>query len=258
MVRFPRFSLAVAAVAMLLAPRLAAAAPNKLPPGFKLCPRKDSNTIKCLEEALDIAIRELEPGLPEFGIPSLDPFNIPQLAIGDLNSDAPVNLKINFSDINIYNLKTGKTSNVKFDPDAFLLSAHEQAGEVYAEANYVMDGRILLIPAKGEGRVTLNITNLQVDLGMKCDKQMKKNKVHLKITEFHFELTNIDSLIMHFDNLFNGDKTLGATINALVNENWMEVWSQLKVPLEQIGTHSFKEYGRRIFDRVPMDDIFLP
>ncbi|GLH11347.1 Protein takeout, partial [Gryllus bimaculatus] len=102
----------VAATLVLLAEDLKAAAPNKLPPGFKLCPRNDPTTSSCLEEAISVALHELASGLPEFGIPTLEPLEIPQLSIGDPNSNAPVNLKINFTDIRIYNISSAKSTNV--------------------------------------------------------------------------------------------------------------------------------------------------
>ncbi|KAK7866330.1 hypothetical protein R5R35_003260 [Gryllus longicercus] len=220
-------SVAVAAAALLLAADLATAAPDKL-------------------------------RLPDFGIPSLEPFVIPQLVIGDSNTDAPVNLHINFSDINVYNLPTAKISNIKFDYENLRINAHAQVEKAFAEANYIMDGRILLIPAKGEGKVYLNFTNLAADITINGERHMKKNRDHMKVKEFTFKVTNADKLEMQFDNLFNGDKTLGTSINNLVNENWKEIWSQLLPPLEEIFGYTFKEYSRRIFDKVALDDVFLP
>ncbi|GLH11346.1 Protein takeout [Gryllus bimaculatus] len=247
----------VAAFTLLLAGDRAGAAPNKLPPTFKLCPRNDPNTVPCLEEAVDGAIKELASGLKDFGIPSLEPLQIPQLGIGDPNSDAPVNLKINFTDIRIYNISNAKTSNVKLDYDTFILSGHERVNFIYAEGNYVMDGRILLIPAKGEGKVSFTLTNLQVDLAMKGEKYAKKDKEFLKITEFPVNIYEPEKIFFNFENLFNGDKTLGSSINNLVNENWKEIWPQLQDPLQQFLSYSFREYARRIFDKVSLDDVFL-
>ncbi|GLG92895.1 Hemolymph juvenile hormone-binding protein [Gryllus bimaculatus] len=218
---------ALVAAALLLVADLATAAPNKL-------------------------------RLADFGIPTLEPFKIPQLVIGDSNTDAPVNLHINFSDINVYNLSTAQFTNIVFDYETLRISSHVHVGKVYAEANYIMDGRILLIPAKGDGRGNLNLTNLEANISINGERYQKKNRDYMKIKDFIFEVTNLGKMDMQFDNLFNGDKALGNTINNLVNENWKDIWDMLETPLEEIFSYTFKEYSRRIFDRVAMDDVFLP
>ncbi|KAK7866334.1 hypothetical protein R5R35_003264 [Gryllus longicercus] len=255
MARFLSTVLAGAA-ALLLAGDLSTGAPNKLPPQFKLCTR-DEKLTSCLEEAFVVALHQLAPGLPEFGIPSLDPLHLPEIGVGDETSNSPVNLRIHLTDILVHNLKTAKPSNTKADLDNYQLSTHGIVNLLGVEADYVMDGRILLLPAKGKGRVSFNVTNLEGDAAFKGEKQIKKGKEYLKINQFDFRITHIESVNIYFDNLFNGDKTLGPPINKLINENWQEIWSQVQLPLQELLQYTFKEFARRIFDKVPMDDVFL-
>lgn len=35
-------------------------------------------------------------------------------------------------------------------------------------------------------------------------------------------------MIAHFDNLFNGDRTLGETTNRFLNENWQDIFNEIK------------------------------
>ncbi|GLG92891.1 Uncharacterized protein GBIM_00440 [Gryllus bimaculatus] len=176
-----------------------------LAPQFKLCTR-DEKLTSCLEEAFVVAIHQLAPGLPEFGIPSLDPLHLPEIGVGDETSNSPVNLRIHLTDILVHNLKTAKPSNTKADLDNYQLSTHGIVNLLGVEADYVMDGRILLLPAKGKGRVSFNVS---------------------------------------------------PPINKLINENWQEIWSQVQLPLQELLQYTFKEFSRRIFDKVPMDDVFL-
>jgi len=60
------------------------------------------------------------------------------------------------------------------------------------------------------------------------------------------------------ENLFNGDKALGATTNQFLNENWQLIFDEIKRPIfKQIGRF-IKDMMNNIFGSVPYAEMFLP
>lgn len=59
------------------------------------------------------------------------------------------------------------------------------------------------------------------------------------------------------DNLFNGDKVLGNTMNIFLNENWNAIFNEMKKPLSKAQSKVDRENIQKIFDNTPYKDMFL-
>lgn len=123
-------------------------------------------------------------------------------------------------------------------------------------ADYNMDGRILLLPIVGHGKCNITISGLVTKHELIGMPVMKKNDMYMELKEYKikFEPT---SMKFYFQNLFNGDKVLGETMNKFLNENWQTVFMELRSGYEQTFGHIFKEISNNIFGKVPMNKIFL-
>lgn len=64
-------------------------------------------------------------------------------------------------------------------------------------------------------------------------------------------------LYMQFDNLFGGDKTLGAGMNQFLNENWRDILNELKPVLKKAIGKIVKGLVNPIFGKFPYNDLFL-
>lgn len=60
-----------------------------------------------------------------------------------------------------------------------------------------------------------------------------------------------------FDNLFSGDERLGSNILNVLNENWNEVFTDVRDGYEKSFGLIFHGLANRVFSRVALNDIFL-
>lgn len=67
-----------------------------------------------------------------------------------------------------------------------------------------------------------------------------------------------DRLIMHFSNLFNGNKELGDNMNLFLNENWKDIFHETKASIEKAFVRVIKDYINDVFMKMPYKDLFLP
>lgn len=58
-------------------------------------------------------------------------------------------------------------------------------------------------------------------------------------------------------NLFNGDKALGDNMNKFLNDNWNDIYTELKPSIEGAFGAIFEIYAKRILERVQFKNIFL-
>lgn len=63
-------------------------------------------------------------------------------------------------------------------------------------------------------------------------------------------------MVLHFENLFNGDARLGDAMNNLLNENWEALFEDVEEPLIEATTTLVVDYCNKIFSKVTYDELF--
>lgn len=71
---------------------------------------------------------------------------------------------------------------------------------------------------------------------------------------------NIDPerIYFYFDNLFDGNKRLGEAINNLFNENWRDIFDDIKMGYEESFGLVFRNLGQMFYKKIPFNNIYLP
>lgn len=111
---------------------------------------------------------------------------------------------------------------------------------------------------------------------------MRDGRKYMELVDLDLKFET-DKLRVNFGNLFNNDKALGNNrqstfetqisdepvskvdlfsvagnqMNAFLNENWKEILHELRPSVQEALGAAFKEIARRLFSKVPYDDIFL-
>lgn len=75
---------------------------------------------------------------------------------------------------------------------------------------------------------------------------MVNSKIHLKPKKVTY----------HFGNLFNGDNKLGDNINKVLNENWSEVFQDVKPQYEEVFQKIAATIFNGLLEKVPKKDLF--
>lgn len=83
----------------------------------------------------------------------------------------------------------------------------------------------------------------------------KNGKTYLKPenTKLSFTLTR---MILHLGNLYNGDKALGDNTNLFLNENWQDVWPEIKKSVYSAFSQIIENVLGNVFQKVPFDELF--
>lgn len=77
----------------------------------------------------------------------------------------------------------------------------------------------------------------------------------MDIKDFRIEC-KVKRMTMQLDNLFNGDKALGDNINSFLNENWQEIYAELKLPVYDGIAKAMKAAAKKVFNTIPYNEIF--
>ncbi|KAJ8930582.1 hypothetical protein NQ314_016594 [Rhamnusium bicolor] len=188
-------------------------------------------------------IVQLITGSTELGLKRFEPLDIPQLVIGE--GKGPVNVAQNFKDVKLHGLTGSK-----------VLAAKSITPELRLEAHYTMKGRVLLLPIVGDGPCNVTLVNTKINHTLYGEPFEKKGKTYWNYKDYTVTLRP-EKVIFKFDNLFDGDEKLGAEINKVLNDNWDEVFTDVRDGYEKSFGLIFHGLANRVFTRVALKDIFL-
>lgn len=148
-----------------------------------------------------------------------------------------------------------KKAQIKFDN--FRMRTETLTKRLDFVGNYKIKGQIIL-PITGEGRANISMFDVTSTQDFKGEYFTKPEdgEIYLNVTEYKIKFKP-KRATFKFENLFNGDKELGTTMNQFLNQNWKAVLGGLMPEYEKFFGAKFKEVAKSFFDQVPMSKIFL-
>ncbi|XP_077290731.1 protein takeout-like [Arctopsyche grandis] len=254
----------IAMVALLCLSTLYETNAVKLPSSFSRCkvsPELDNKPNECLRKALEDAMIKLsnDMGNSELGVLDLDPLKINKVVI-EKGETSPVAIRLEYTDNDLTGLSksqiksvTGKLSSAK----QFEMVITNYLEEVVLKGPYTVNGKVLILPIQGIGQSVMGLEQLTSKLTIKGEPQMKNGKEYLKITSLNLNMTDVGRLRMSMSDLFNGDIALGDNMNKFLNENWQDIYNELRPSIEGAFGAIFEIYAKRILERVQFKNIFL-
>uniref|UniRef100_D3TQK8 Takeout n=1 Tax=Glossina morsitans morsitans TaxID=37546 RepID=D3TQK8_GLOMM len=197
---------------------------------------------ECIKKITSYYLSKKE-GDNSINLSQVDPL-IPNKIHINQGTDSPVNIDIVLTNNKIYGTSNAVVTKVTgFGKD--LTKKHsitiQVPGAVSLLGDYVLSGKVLILPIQGEGKSNLTLVNTVFSIDFVGMADEKDGEVYMKLKNFHLHV-DPQSFIFHFDNLFNGDKALGDNMNKFLNENWKEIFNELRASIE-------KEFGA-VVDKV--------
>nr|CAD7461672.1 unnamed protein product [Timema tahoe] len=178
----------------------------------------------------------------KYNIPVMDPLYIKELKIENSGTEA-TSLNIITHDLYLLDLKA-KNLEIDLSLPTFFI-----------KFKYEINGKILVLPIKGNGDATLNFTNTNIQMHLDYDFVKKGDeKVYASVTGNKLDF-NIGNIVIYLDNLFNGDKALGDNTNMFLNENWEVLAKDLGPFIAEGIAAAIKQIAAGLMDKVPYDDL---
>lgn len=216
------------------------------------CPYEDS---KCIENVINGIFAKSINGLKELNLGTLDPLTVSDVEVKS-NPQSPINLEINFSNLNLYGFTGAVASNVKgFKkdlPGTFSMVIKSKVN--YLVGNYEMNGQFLVLPVTGKGPCNITLVEPTFTASFEGEPSVKDGKVYLKIKKFNMKM-DVKKVINNYENLFN-DRILSENMNALLNENWKEFHNEASVPVVKSIGSDIKKMMSKVFATKPYEEFF--
>lgn len=147
-------------------------------------------------------------------------------------------------------------SGFNADPHTSKYEVYATVPKITINGKYKIDGRVLVLPIKGEGDAHLVLDNMTLNVIYKPKVIVKKGKEYIQTDKFKLDF-DTQQLHMKLENLFNGDKKLSDNMNTFLNENWRDILKELKPSISFAIEEIFKSIINRVFIKVPYEELFL-
>ncbi|KAB0793231.1 hypothetical protein PPYR_12851 [Photinus pyralis] len=231
------------------------AAALSLPSEFKRCSLSDPKREECLRDAIQHAFPLLKNGLPEFNFPPLEPTRIESMTIGE--GHGSVDIRQTYKNVELHGMSEVKVNSISLEEagDVATLSLTGIYDKLRMEADYEIDGRVLLLSVHGKGRCVINLYNVTANPTI-ISKQYEKNGTTYSRIETFNASTNPKKVDFHFENLFDGNEILGREVNNLINAEWEVVFGDVKPALDIALGAIFKRIANIIYTKVPFYELF--
>jgi hypothetical protein len=237
---------------------IAAPAPKKQL-SFNLCKKSDPNLDKCLKTSLQSVIPELSEGYPKLRIPAIEPFELSSLEIDQgKGSSKSVSIDLKLKDVKIMGLKSTVIDSLKVDVDNYKLSGKIGFSKpLEITGQYTINGKVLVLPITGNGACSLDLQDPVLELKEVSGTPYQKNgKTFVQINKIDLKLVSVKKLNVKMENLFNGNKQLGDSMNTILNENWSVFLEELKPAFEEAIAAIAQDIVNKALQKTAYTDIF--
>ncbi|XP_060862963.1 protein takeout-like isoform X2 [Metopolophium dirhodum] len=197
----------------------------------------------------------ISKGIPEMHILPLDPVMVPSVTLKQ-DSAGSVNFVALFTDLKGYGAKNFQMQTIKASFKNQSLDIDLNLPLFRIESRYEVNGKILILPIKGNGKFVGNVTNAEakIKFDLKIVKK-KNNKTYIEIKPKKITL-ELGAVKLHFSNLFNGNKQLGDQTNRFINDNWKDLMKEIRPLLEDTVFTIVMGILKPVFETFSMDDLF--
>ncbi|KPJ17901.1 Circadian clock-controlled protein [Papilio machaon] len=206
---------------------------------------------ECFTQATLDAIPGVVRGIPEAGIPPLDPLYLDK----NITMALPGNVKMTFHNGKLLGLSTCVPSKVSSRREKRTFVFDIQCNFTI-KGHYSIVGRILLFNLNTDGNAKIKIWNQKIHLEV-LEKVVKNDKGegHYKINSYKYKADYGTDLKLNLTNLFRGSPEISANILSVLNSNSQLVAQEFGGPILDYAIDYAMNVTQKFFDAYTYDQI---
>ncbi|XP_041982687.1 uncharacterized protein LOC121735795 [Aricia agestis] len=208
-------------------------------------------TDECFTKATVDALPGVVKGIPEAGIPTLDPLYLEK----NITIDLPGNVKLTFHNGKLSGLGGCVPDKVssRREKRTFVFDMH---CNLTIRGHYSIVGRILLFNLNTEGNAKIKIWNQKIHLEV-LEKVVtdEKGEGHYKINSYKYKADFGTDLKLNLTNLFRGSPEISANILDVLNSNSQLVAQEFGEPILDYAIDYAMNVTQRFFSTYTYDQL---
>ncbi|KAI4499850.1 hypothetical protein M0802_005106 [Mischocyttarus mexicanus] len=222
--------------------------------GIKTCKRNADDFSSCLRLALQESWPAIYNGIPELGIPNLNPY-YEKFSVYEIGSKE-FRGKVTLKDEYFYGLNNAKFTAVRpeYTDDKFKLEIDFTIPKWFTEADYNVDANLANFKMNGKGHFNASAEFVKITWFL---SGFIKNDRWV-VEEYRPRPYQLSKLKIWADDLFNGSPELTKAILDFINEFWPSLYRGVSPFVEEIWSKYYTPVVNNFFSKISFDEIFPP
>ncbi|KAL0281493.1 UNVERIFIED_CONTAM: hypothetical protein PYX00_002465 [Menopon gallinae] len=218
-----------------------------------VCKRNDPNLSECMKNSAHSIRSKLGKGIKQLRIPKMDPMIIPKVHLA--SGGGPVSLDSTFTNVEVEGLSNYEIKNINIDFDRKEIQAEAFVPVLNMKSQYETNGKILNLPITGSGDSHSKYTGVKANIKLKFKPENRNGQEYWNLEKSDFDV-DVQHADIYLDNLFNGNKQLGDTMNTLIAENWQLVFQEMKPAVRDTVNALVSDMTSKVFNHFSLEELF--
>ncbi|GLV39172.1 uncharacterized protein CBL_06223 [Carabus blaptoides fortunei] len=220
------------------------------PKWLKICSRNDPELNQCLQDMFQLMFPELASGIPEINVEPFEPLHLDRVAVS--KGSGAVTLAGSLSNMTVRGPSKAIPTYSDIDLDNRRFNFGINLPQLDIKAMYNLKGKILVLPLVGHGAADIVLNNVRTNVKTVISFPFVEGREIFKVENMKVEFA-LGSITVNLENLFNGNKILGTTVNNFLNKNALEVVGELSDNIGESLAEIFTDLMNNIFCKIPTD-----
>ncbi|XP_014239030.1 putative beta-carotene-binding protein [Trichogramma pretiosum] len=218
-----------------------------VPPYIHICGRRNPNLDKCVLESVAQMMPKLQEGIPELDVPSLEPLDVEEIALANLDDFRAVATNVKLRGLSTFEIRYLKVDLKKQRIDIELVFP-----KVYMNSDYDVKAKIL-VPIHEKGPIDTVTDNVHAKAQLKFQTVERRGR---KLLYFPTMTTKV--VIKDYTANFQPGITnpISLAINAVLENSRPEIIESMTPSLEKAISEKVLDVANRICKHFTFDELF--
>nr|QGN03643.1 putative odorant binding protein 9 [Conopomorpha sinensis] len=222
---------------------------------LKTCDRTSPEVNECMLEAVVDGLQRLCDGVPELGVPPIDPYHQEEIKVDYKNNQ--IVAKMVMKNVYVYGMKNAKIhdARLKADEDRFHLEIDLTSPKIVVTGDYHGEGRFNAYKVNATGQFNTTMHDLVYTWKLDGKPEKRGDDTFVKITSFYMR-PDVGELHTHASGIFPDNPELTELANSFANQNWRIMYREM-LPYAQANWNKIGvRVANKIFLKIPYNELF--
>lgn len=219
------------------------------------CSQSDPQLDNCIKNSFNHLRPYLAKGLPDLGVPAVEPLFIDRLVME--NSAGPVRVTAAFNNITVVGPSNYTITKIRSDLKKLRIDMGLVLPRIEITGKYEVSGQVLLFPVRSQGNFWAAFMDVAA-IAKIFGKEIERKSVKYMAAERLLVDFKLRSSRFKVRDTVNHGSIIGEAMNQFLNNNAAEIIEEMRPAASQSIAKHFQAFINAAFTKIPLDVWLKP
>uniref|UniRef100_A0A2A4K9W6 Uncharacterized protein n=1 Tax=Heliothis virescens TaxID=7102 RepID=A0A2A4K9W6_HELVI len=224
--------------------------PNAIPEYILPCSQNDPQLDTCIKNSFNHLRPYLSRGIPELGVPPVEPLFIDRLVMA--NDAGPVRVTAAFSNITVVGPSNYTITKIRSDLKKLRIDMGLVLPRIEITGRYEVSGQVLLFPVRSQGDFWASFGDV-VAIAKIFGKETTRENVKYMLADRLLVDFKLRTSRFKVKDTVNHGSVIGEAMNQFLNNNAAEIIEEMRPAASASIAKHFQAFVNAAFSKIPID-----